>query len=370
MSRFLERRIPPADGAGIFLLSLGLSLAAALVFGGILFALVGTSPVTAFATLFGEAFGTWRGFGFSLVKAAPLALIALGTVVAWRSGFGYLGFEGCFVIGAAAATAFGLAAGPDGAIGPLPFPLFLPLALAVTFAAAGLWAGLVGALRAAYSGNEVLISLMSNYVALLFVQYLISGPMRAPGGLPQSARLAQDTWLPFVLPGTRAHAGILIAFVAAFLVWGLLRRTPYGYEMIVTGLNPSAARYAGMPVARRILVSAFLAGGLGGLAGLVELYGVQHRLVDGMSGGVGFIGIVVALLARLDPLWVVPTAILYGGMTVGADAMQRATGTPSSITFILQGLIVLFVLMSEVLRRYRLRLDLLLARPGREVERP
>lgn len=370
MWRILERRNPPADGPGIFLLSVGLSLAAALLFGGVLFAMVGANPVEAFATLFGEAFGTWRGFGFSLVKAAPLALIALGTVVAWRSGFGYLGFEGCFVVGAAAATAFGLAAGPEGAIGPLPFAVFLPLALVVTFVAAGIWSGLVGALRAFYGGNEVLISLMSNYVGLLFVQYLISGPMRAPGGLPQSERLAQETWLPFILPGTRAHAGILVALVAAFMVWGLLRRTPYGYEMVVTGLNPSAARYAGIPVARRILASAFIAGGLGGLAGLVELYGVQHRLVDGMSGGVGFIGIVVALLARLDPLWVVPTAILYGGMTVGADAMQRATGTPSSITFILQGLIVLFVLMSEVLRRYRLRLDLIGTRPDREAQRP
>ena len=138
-------------------------------------------------------------------------------------------------------------------------------------------------------------------------------------------------------------------------MWVLLRKTAVGYEMIVNSMSPPAARYAGIRVDRIILVSACLAGGLGGLAGMVELLGVQHRLVDGMSGGVGFIGIVVALLARLNPLWVLPTAVLYGGLTVGADAMQRSTGVPSSITFILQSLIVLLVLSSDLLRRYRIR---------------
>ena len=291
-------------------------------------------------------------------KAAPLALIALGTIVAWRSGFGYLGFEGCFVVGAAGATAFALSGvTAEG----LPFFVFLPLCIAVSLASGGAWAGAVGAIRSRWGGNEVLISLMSNYVALLFVQFLISGPMRAPGSLPQSQRLPQDTWLPFIFPGTRAHAGMLIALAATFLVWALLNKMPVGYEMIVTGLNPAAARYAGIATGRRIILASFLGGGLGGLAGMVELLGVQHRLVDGMSGGVGFIGIVVALLARLNPIWVLPTAILYGGMTVGADAMQRRTGVPSSITFILQSLIVLFVLASELARRFRINWRLLAA---------
>lgn len=352
--RLIERRLAPADDALTIAAGTGLAILAALVLGAGLFALVGANPVDAYVTLFSEAFASWRGFGFTLVKAAPLALIALGTVLAWRSGFGYLGFEGCFVVGATAATAFALSA-------HLPFAAFLPLVIAVSFVAGGVWAGAVGVLRARFGGNEVLISLMSNYVALLLVQYLISGPMRAPGGLPQSERLPQETWLPFVLSGTRAHAGILVALVAVALVWVLLRKTPVGYEMIVTGLNPAAARYGGIPVGRRIVLAAFLAGGLSALAGCVELLGVQHRLVDGMSGGVGFIGIVVALLARLNPLWVLPTAILYGGMTVGADTMQRGSGVPSSITFILQSLIVLLVLASDLLRRYRISLPWLRA---------
>lgn len=212
------------------------------------------------------------------------------------------------------------------------------------------------------SKAEVLVSLMTNCVGLLAVQYLISGPMRAPGGLPQSERVPAETWLPFVIPGSRAHAGILLAVAAAGLVWFLLRKMPLGYELIVTGLNPAAARYGGIKVGRRVLLASFLAGGLGALAGMAELLGVQHRLVDGMSGGIGFIGIVVALLARLNPVAVVPTAVLYGGMTVGADAMQRSTGTPFSIALILQSLIVLLVLVSDLLRHYRL---LLSHNPGR-----
>lgn len=363
MPRLLERRLVPAESATAFAVTTAFAILAALAVVAGLFLLYGADPLAAYRTLFGEAFASPRGFGFSLVKAAPLALIALGTIVGWRSGFGYLGFEGCFVIGAAAGTAFALAAAEGGAVGPLPLPVFLPLAMLVSFVSGGAWAGLVGLARARLGGNEVLISLMSNYVAILLVQFLISGPMRAPGGLPQSARVPDATWLPFVLPGTRAHAGILVALSAAALVWTLLRKTPLGYEMIVTGLNPAAARYGGIDVERRILLAAFLAGGLGALAGLVELLGVQHRLVDGMGGGVGFIGIVVALLARLDPLWVIPTAILYGGMTVGADAMQRSSGVPSSTAFILQSLIVLLVLAGALLRRYRIDLGALRRRP-------
>jgi general nucleoside transport system permease protein len=183
---------------------------------------------------------------------------------------------------------------------------------------------------------------------------MVSGPLRAPGSLPETRLLPRNTWLPFILPGTRAHAGILIAISAAALVWTLLQKTPLGYELIVTGFNPSAARYAGIEVPSRLMLAAFFAGGLGALAGMVEILGSQHRLMDGISGGMGFVGIIVALLARLNPLAVIPTAILYGGMSVGADAMQRRANIPASITFILESLAVLFVLASDVLRYYKI----------------
>jgi general nucleoside transport system permease protein len=363
MAKLFERRLTPLDSPlSIFATTIAAFLAAMLVT-AILFLSYGASPFQAYFALFHEPFATLRGFGYSLVRASPLALIALGTIVSWRSGFSYLGFEGCFVIGATATGWLALLTTPGARLGPLPFFLFLPLAILIAFAAGGAWAGLVGVIRARLGGNEVLISLMLNYVAILILQYLVSGPMRAPGSLPETKLLPRATWLPFILPGTRAHAGILIALAAAGLVWMLLQKMPLGYELIVTGFNPSAARYAGIDVGRRLVLAAFFGGGLGGLAGMVEVLGSQHRLMDGISGGVGFVGIVVALLARLNPVAVIPTALLYGGMSVGADAMQRRAAIPSSITFILQSLAVLLVLAFDALRYYRVNFNFLRRKP-------
>jgi simple sugar transport system permease protein len=354
LAKIFERRLTPLDSPIAVIGRTVLAFLAAMFVTGLLFHSYGANAFQAYFALFHEPFATLRGFGYALVRASPLMLIALGTIVSWRSGLSYLGFEGCFVIGALAAAWLALLTGPETRIGPLPFIVFLPLVIIFSFIMAGIWAGLVGLVRARLGGNEVLISLMSNYVAIFLLQYLVSGPMRAPGSLPETSVLPRTTWLPFVLPGTRAHAGILIALVAAGMVWMLLQKMPLGYELIVTGFNRSAARYAGIDVGRRLVLTAFLAGGLGGLAGMVEVLGSQHRLMDGISGGVGFVGIIVALLARLHPLAVILTAILYGGMSVGADAMQRRANIPSSLTFILQSLAVLFVLAIDALRWYRI----------------
>jgi len=347
--RLIVRRTRPAESPLAMASSMVIAVVAAMLFTAAFFALYGANPLQAYLALFHEPFASLRGFGYTLVRAAPLTLIALGTIVSWRSGFGYLGFEGCFVLGAAATTWLALTAS-------FSVWAFLPLALLLSFATGALWAGMVALMRARLGGNEVLISLMANYVAILIVQFLVSGPMRAPGGVPETALLPRSTWLPFVLRGTRAHAGILLAIAATLLVWMVLRTMRLGYELIVSGLSPSAARYGGINVGARLILAAFGAGGLGAWAGTVEVLGEQHRLMDGISGGVGFTGIIVALLARLNPLAVIPAAVLYGGMTVGANAMQRRSGIPSSITFILQSLIVLMVLASEILRRYRVNL--------------
>jgi general nucleoside transport system permease protein len=354
VARLFERRLTAADSPAAILGTTAAAFLAAMGVTALLFLSYGANPLQAYFALFHEPFGTLRGFGYSLVRAAPLTLIALGTIVSWRSGFNYLGFEGCFVTGASATAWIALATAPGARVGPLPFIAFLLMAILLSFAAGGIWAGLVGIARSWLGGNEVLISLMANYVAVFILQYLVSGPLRAPGSLPETPLLPRTTWLPFILPGTRAHAGILIALAAAGLVWMLLQKMPLGYELIVTGFNPWAARYAGINVRRRLVLAAFLAGGLGGLAGMVEVLGSQHRLMDGISGGVGFVGIIVALLARLNPLAAVPTALLYGGISVGADALQRRVGIPSAITLILQSLLVLFVLAFDALRFYRI----------------
>ncbi|HWF38920.1 MAG TPA: ABC transporter permease [Candidatus Acidoferrales bacterium] len=355
MPKLFERRLAPADSPLAILARTFAALIAAMLVTAFLFRSYGANPWQAYFALFHEPFATLRGFGYTLVRASPLALVALGTVVSWRSGFAYLGFEGSFIVGAVVSSWLALSTAPRAAFGPMPFLLFLPLAILLGFFAGGIWAGMVGILRARWGGNEVLISLMSNYVAIFLLQYLVSGPMRAPGSNPETPLLPRATWLPFILPGTRAHAGILIALIAAALVWMLLQKMPLGYELIVTGFNPFAARYAGIDVRRRTILAAFFAGGLGALAGVVEVLGSQHRLMEGISGGVGFLGIVVALLARMNPIAIIPTALLYGGMSVGADAMQRRANIPSSVTLILESLAVLFLLAVDLLRYYRFR---------------
>ncbi|ATA20169.1 nucleoside ABC transporter membrane protein [Gibbsiella quercinecans] len=355
MKTLLEKRLAPADSAlAITSTSLG-AILAAFFLAGLLFIPFGGNPITAYGFLFSEAFGTLRGFGLTLVQSTPLILIALATIVIWRAGLGYIGFEGCFLVGAAVASWMALAGTPQGLPWALPVWAYWPLVLISAFLAGALWAGWVGALRVRFGGNDVLISLMANYVAIFLVQYLVSGPMRAPGDLPQTPRLPVDSWLAYLMPGMRAHWGIAIALVATLFVWWLIRATPAGYEIIVSGLNPKAARYGGIQVGQRQMSAVFLGGGLAALAGLCAVLGVQHRLMEGLSGGVGFIGVVVALLARLNPVLVIPTAILYGGLEVGGSAMQRQSGLPTSVVLILQSLVVLLILAGDVLRYYRLR---------------
>src|SRR5579871_3211342 len=196
MARLFERRLTPADSPLAVLGTTTAAFLTAMLVTAVLFVSYGASPFQAYFALFHEPFATLRGFGYALVRAAPLSLIALGTIVSWRSGFAYLGFEGCFVLGASATAWLALITAPGTAVGPIPLLLFLPLALAFSFFVAGVWAALVGILRARFGGNEVLISLMSNYVAIFIMQYLVSGPMRAPGSLPETKLLPRSTWLP------------------------------------------------------------------------------------------------------------------------------------------------------------------------------
>ncbi|QKJ85330.1 Putative deoxyribose-specific ABC transporter permease protein [Paramixta manurensis] len=355
MKRLLERRLAPVDSpAAIVAITVGAMLVA-FILAGLLFMPFGGNPLTAYGFLFRAAFGSVRALGLTLVQGTPLTLIALATIVIWRAGLGYIGFEGCFLMGAAASSWIALAGTPQGFPLLLPHWLYWPSVLVAAFVAGALWAGWVGVLRVRFGGNDVLISLMANYVAIFLVQYWVSGPMRAPGDLPQTPRLPTESWLPYLMSGMRAHWGAAIALFATLWVWWLIRATPAGYEIIVSGLNPKAARYGGINVGKRQMSAVLLGGGLAALAGLCAVLGVQHRLMDGMSGGVGFIGVVVALLARLNPLLVIPTALLYGGLEVGGSAMQRQTGLPTSVVLILQSLLVLLIIAGDVLRYYRLR---------------
>jgi simple sugar transport system permease protein len=222
--------------------------------------------------------------------------------------------------------------------------------------AGAIW-GLIPALLKAYlKVNEIIITLMLNYIAILWVQYLYYGPWKDPQGFgfPGTAQFPEYTWLPRILG--RVHWGLVFAVVAAFLIWLVLDRTRWGYEIRLIGENATAARYAGVSLARNIMLVMFLSGGLAGLAGMAEVAGISHRLQQGLAVGNGFTAIIVAWLAKLNPWGVLVVALLLAALVVGGDQIQIVMGLPASVSLVLQGAILFFMLGGEIFTRYRLRL--------------
>jgi simple sugar transport system permease protein len=223
------------------------------------------------------------------------------------------------------------------------------------------WGGIAGVLKARLNVNEILSTVMLNQIALQLMNFLLRGPMLDPEqiaagtNIPQSAALPEQAWLVRLVPRTQLHSGLIIAIVLAILVYLLLWRTTIGYRIRAVGLNASAARYAGIPVRGYLALSMILSGAFAGLAGAVEVTGVHHRMLEGLSGGYGFSGIVAALFGKLHPLGAIPAAFLFGSLLVGADRMQRAIQVPNAMIIALQGLVVLFVVASDYYVRRRAR---------------
>jgi len=331
-------------------LVLVLSLMAALVVGALLLLLVGADPLKAYVTMFCGPLRSRYGVSELLVRATPLLLVSLGIVLSFRTGVWNIGGEGQLIAGAVAGTALAL-----GARG-WPAWVLLPLVLVVGAVAGALWGAVAGLLKTRLSVNEILSTIMLNQIALHLCAFLIRGPMIDPKqlsygtGYPQTALIPQQIWLPR-FPGTRAHVGFVLALMAAVLVHVLLVRTVIGYRMRAVGASVEAARYAGIGVNRYVMLAIAVSGGFAGLAGIVEVLGVHHRLLDGVSAGYGFSGIVVALFARLHPLACIPAALFFGLLVLGADMMQRAVAVPGAIALVMEGLIVLFVVGGDLLVR-------------------
>ncbi|HVE78307.1 MAG TPA: ABC transporter permease [Gemmatimonadaceae bacterium] len=283
----------------------------------------------------------------TLVRAVPLLLAGLAVALAFRAGVLNVGAEGQLLAGAAAAASLGIAAG-DG------LGRAAPIALLLAAAAAGAsWAAPAAWLRARFGALEVISTIMLNFVALHLVGFLVRGPLQEPLRIyPQSDVLPEVARLPAVVPGTRLHLGLLLAIAAALVVWWVLARTAAGFRVRVAGANPHAAASAGGVDVRRVTTRAFLASGaLAGLAGGVEVMGVTYALYENLSPGYGYTAIAVALLARLHPLGVVGTAVLFGALEAGATAMQRDAGVPSTVAAVVAAAIVLAVVAAAAVRR-------------------
>lgn len=327
---------------------IAIAAVAATATGALVLTAIGASPWATYVVILTGPLKDLFGATEVLVRAVPLVLVALGIAISFRSGILNIGAEGQIQVGILAATAVALAA-PK-----LPGVLLLPLCLAAGAAAGALWAGIAGVLRARLDVNEILSTVMLNYIAAQLYTFLLRGPMIDPdelmtgSGTPQSMRLPRAAWLSRLVPGTRLHTGLLLALALAALVWLLLWRTTLGYRMRAAGAGRKAARYAGIDVQRSLIVAMLFAGGFAGLAGAVEVTGVHHRAIEAISSGYGFSGIVVALFGGLHPAGIVPAAVFFGLLLIGADMTQRSAGVPANMILVLQGVIILAIVSAKM----------------------
>lgn len=325
----------------------------AFCIGAILLSALGVNPLEAYFALINGALGNVSGITQALTKATPLLLVGVGICIAFRGGVINIGGEGQIILGATAATAIALS------MPTLTGWLLLPLTLLAGMTAGAIWGGIAGFLKARLNVNEILSTVMLNQIALQLMNFLLRGPMLDPKqieagtNIPQSAALPEQVWLLRLVPRTLFHSGAILAVVLAIAVYFLLWRTTIGYRIRAVGLNPAASRYAGIPVASYLTLSLVLSGAFAGLAGAVEITGVHHRMIEGLSGGYGFSGIVAALFGKLHPLGAIPASFLFGALLVGADKMQRTVQVPNSLVVVLNGLVVLFVVASELYARRR-----------------
>ena len=330
---------------------------AALLIGAVMLLFLRVNPVEAYQALWDGAFGSSNAFAETLVKATPLLLVAIGICISFRGDVINIGGEGQMIIGAILATWVGLT------FTRLPGWAVITLAMLAGFLGGAIWGGIPGFLKAYFSVNEILSTVMMNAIAVQLMNFLLRGPMIDPSQaalaskIPQTARLEEIFRLPRLAP-TRLHLGALIAVILAIAVYILLWRTTLGYRIRAVGQNPHASRYAGIKVPRYVVLALLLSGAFAGLAGAVQVYGVNYRMItdgsaSGFTGSAGFNGIVAALFGQLHPIWSIPASILFGALLVGANSMQRVVQVPSALVIALNGLVVVFVVSSEIIRRRR-----------------
>ena len=317
-----------------------------------LIAAAGVNPLTAYGEMLKGALGSRLSITETLTRAVPLVFTGLAAAVAFRARVWNIGGEGQFYIGALVTAGIG-----HSLFTGLPPALAIPLLMAISIIAGGLLLMLPLGLRLRFGVDEVVVTLLLNFIVLLFVGLMVEGPLKDPTafGWPQSVPVAPEWRLPRLVPRTRLHIGLLVAVLAAGLVWLIQARTVFGAETRAAGLAPRAAAFAGVPLARRLMMVALLSGGLAALAGSVEVLGSKGYVTTTMSPGFGYAGIVVAMLAALHPAGVVATALFIATVFVGADAMSRATGVPSFIADVIMAVSLLAMLTALLFTTYRIR---------------
>ena len=334
-----DNLIAPCYAAGIAFLT-----------GCIIFLCLGVNPFSAYLTMLSGVFGSFQSFSEVLVKATPLIFTGLGVAVAAVMMLWNIGAEGQLVWGGIFAAGTALFIVPQA-----PATIMIPAVLCGAAVGGMLWALIPAILKAKFNVNEILTTLLLNYVAIIYMEYLFYGPWRDPAGygFPGTAQLPEAAHL-LRLFATRISLGFPLALICSFLLFYLLNRSTWGYQVRVIGREQRAARYAKFNVNTKILAVMALSGALAGIAGMIEVCGIHHRLQTGLAVGYGYDGIIVAWLAGLNPLAIPFTAILLGALFVGGEQLQSVLGLPSTISLILEGALLFGLFAGKSLSNYRL----------------
>lgn len=318
-----------------------LSILLAFVIGAIIMAVLGASPTKAFGFLIKGAFGSKANIGMTLTKATPLIFTALCACFAYRCGVFNLGGEGQFIMGSIAACYVALCSGITGFFGIL-------LCLIAGAVAGGIWGLIPGILKIKRGQNEMIISIMLNYVATLLMGVVYTNWLR-DASVPQTESVPEETMLPRVISGMKFSWAFVIAIVVGIVIYYFLFKTSGGFKLRAVGLNMTASRFNGFPVKKYILASFIISGAIAGLGGSAELLGTQYRLINGFGSGYGFDGVAMALIGQLHPLAAIVVAIFFAALRTGSTTMQAATGVPTSVSDIIQALVIVFTVAGMAL---------------------
>ena len=319
---------------------------ASLIVGAIIILFNGDNPLVAYGALIEGSFSGMSNLAGTLSSATPLLFTGLGVAVAFKAGMANIGAEGQLYMGAIAAALVGVYV-------PLPGFLLIPAALLAAFVAGGLYGLIPAVLKIKTNTNEVVTTLMLNYVAILFTSYLVNYPFKAPGApLGMTEDIQKIARLPLLYSGSRFNIGFILAIIACILVAVMFRYTTAGYEMRMLGQNSIYSKYIGIKVNARMLQGMFLGGGLAGIGGATLVLGIQYRFVQNISPGYGFDGLTIALMAGFNAIGVIPMAILFGALRSGGLAMELATSVPSELSKVIQAVIILFMAAQGSFTKY------------------
>lgn len=330
------------------------SVIAGVIIGAIAILFAKTNPFTAYKAIIVGAFSSKYTITETLVSATPLILISVGLVLAFKMSFWNIGAYGQYIIGAIFSSYFALFMPPG-------ISKFVMLTIMVIAGLAGgaIWALIPAVLKAYWAVNEVISTLLLNYVALYILEYFMYGPWRDPAshGFPLSKSFASNAQLPIIIASSRAHLGLVFGIIAAIIIWFIIKKTKFGYEIRVIGENANAARYAGINVARNIIIAMLVSGSLAGLAGMSQVSGVIHLLQIQITPEYGYTAIIVAWLAYLDPLAAVFVSLLLGGLASGGYQIQIIMQVPYGIISVIESSILFVLIGSEILLRYKIHLE-------------